>query len=426
MNKAILLILLTNMLCFSQKSIVIDTTNRDFRKSTEIFYTEKSKKTFEYIETIGERKIRKHVNSNYKEFKDEFLEKIKKGRFINDIRYDKLSSELLATIRKANPQIPEIKVLFSLGNTANAYNFGDEIVVIYTKLLQELENKNQLGFILCHEIGHQMLQHSKKKMVQYAENAFSETILATTKAIAKQRYNKGEMAREATKKIIYGNAAQRRKSEIEADSLGLIFYKKAFPNAKHDALSTLKLLDKMDIAQDSLVPVDFKLFFGSTKQPFKPQWIENDELKNYQYQKEVKFFAIDSLKTHPDCTDRIAILKKFDSSITKTGTTDKAEYQSFKNQTKYDVIVGLHFLKSYGDSLYETLLMLKKNQNDVFLRQMVYENLLKLQEAQKTYTLAKHLDTIDPKYYDSYNMFLFFIRELRKTELENILLIYKS
>ena len=98
----------------------------------------------------------------------------------------------------------------------------------------------------------------------------------------------------------------------------------------------------------------------------------------------------------------------------------------FKNQTKYDEVIGLHFLKLYGDSLYETLLLLKINPNDVFLKKMVYENLLKLQDAQKTYTLAKCLDTIDPKYYDSYNLYLFFLRQLRKTEFENIIEIYKS
>lgn len=421
------LLFFISIFCFSQKNkVFIDTTNHDFRKATEVFYADKVSKTKKFIESIQERKIRKHVDANYKEFTDEFFEKIKKGRFINDSRYDKLSLELLSIIQKANPEIPNIKVLFSLGNTANAYNFGDEIVVIYAKLLQKLDNKNQLAFILCHEIGHQMLLHTKKRMIANAENSFSEKVRATSKAIAKQKYNQGELAREATKKIVYGNAAQHRKTEIQADSIGLVFYKKAFPNAKHDALTTLELLDKMDIAKDSLVPADFERFFGSAKQPFKPEWVNNNELKNYQYQKEIKFFAIDSLKTHPDCADRIAILKKFDVNISKTASVKKTDYQDFKNQTRYDELIGLHFLKLYGDSLYETLLLLKINPNDVFLKKMVYENLRKLQDAQKTYTLAKCLDTIDPKYYDSYNLYLFFIRQLRKTELENIIEIYKS
>lgn len=410
---------------FSQNAVVVDTTNQDFRKSLELFYLTKVDQSNQFFETIQERKIRKFVQANHKEFKDEFIEKIKKGRFFNDKRYEILSAELLEKIQKANPEIPKMKILFSWGNTKNAYNFGEDIVVVYAKLLQELESKNQLGFIMCHEIGHQMLQHTKKRMIANAENSFSETVRATTKAISKQKYNKGELAREAAKKIVYENAAQRRKSEIQADSIGLLFYKKAFPNAKHDALTTLELLDKMDIAKDSLVAADFERFFGSVKQPFKPQWIDNNELKNYQYQKEIKFFVIDSLKTHPDCADRIAILKKFDANIAKNISPKNSDYQAFKNQTKYDEIIGLHFLKLYGDSLYETLLLLKKNPKDIFLKKMVYENLLKIQEAQKTYTLAKCLDTIDPKYYDSYNLYLFFIRQLRKTELENIIEIYK-
>ena len=102
------LLFFISIFCFSQKNkVFIDTTNHDFRKATEVFYVDKVAKTKKFIESIQERKIRKHVDANYKEFTDEFFEKIKKGRFINDSRYDKLSLELLSIIQKANPEIPK-------------------------------------------------------------------------------------------------------------------------------------------------------------------------------------------------------------------------------------------------------------------------------------------------------------------------------
>lgn len=424
--KITIVLLFATNICFSQAVKTIDTINHDFRKATEVFYLTKVTASEKSYDQIDDRKIRKYILESHKDFKESFLVKIKKGRFVNDNRYENLATELFSKIQKANPEIADVKILFSLGTSANAYNFGEDIVVVYLKLLQELENKNQLGFILCHEIGHQMLQHSKKSILKFATQSFSESVKATTKAISKARYNKGELAREASKKILYGNAAQRRKAEIEADSIGLLFYKKAFPDAKKEALTTMELLDKMDLQKDSLTPKDFENFFGSAKQPFKQHWILNDELKNYQYQKGSKFFEIDSLKSHPDCADRIKILKKFDGSLeTSIATNKTVDFDDFKNQTKYDVLFGLHFIKNYGDSLYETLLMLKKNPGDAFLKNMVYENLVKIQEAQKTYTLAKHLETADPQNYNDYNMFLYFIRQLRKTELENIIEIYK-
>lgn len=412
-------------LSFAQNLAIIDTTNHDYRQKLENFYIEKSNQTILYFKKLEDRKVKKEIEEICKENKTEFLEKIRKGNFVNDPKYSQLVNTLFENLKTANPQIGDIKFLFELGDEPNAYNFGEDIVVVYLPLIEKIDNKYQLGFIISHEIAHQLLDHSKKSLLKQVQIGNSEKVKQDIKAIAKQKYNKGQSAKLLYKKIVYGSREESRKKEIEADSLGFVLYNKAFENQNHQAIATLELLNTIDKEKDSLTEKEYKMFFNSEKQPFKKEWIINNELDNYQYDKTLKFWQIDSLKSHPDCLDRIAILKKNFKNINGVSKIEDSEFLAIKKSSNIDVIVGLHFLKEYGSSLYQTLLQLKQDPQNTFLKKMVFDNLIKIQEAQKNYTLNKYLETIDPHYSNSYNTFLYFIRKLRKAELENIIESYK-
>ncbi|WP_162126925.1 M48 family metalloprotease [Flavobacterium phycosphaerae] len=405
---------------------VIDTTNHDFRKNFTAFYLAKTAETDLFIKNIADRKVRKEIETICLENKTTFLDQIKKGVFINDKRYTDLADSLFVKIKKANPQIHNIKLVYALGNESNAYNFGEDIVVIYLKLLQAFENEYQLGFVICHEIAHQMLNHTKTSLLKRVETNLSDQVRKTTRTIDSQRFNKGEKARSALKKMVYGDRAESRKKEIQADSLGFVYFNNAFKTHGKQAIAALKLLDEIDVEKDSVTEKDFENFFTSSRQPFKKEWVTNTEFDNYQYEKAIKFWQVDSLKTHPDCLDRIEALKKYAQKSDDEVVLSTLEYQNLKKATTYDVVLGLHFSKDYGNSLYQTLLLLKKEPDNRFLKSMVYNNLIKIQEAQNNYVLGKYLDNLDPKRSTSYNRLLFFIRKLKKAELENIIEIYKQ
>jgi Zn-dependent protease with chaperone function len=411
--------------CFGQNPKVIDTTNYEFRKGLEVFYQNKAKENEIFARTITSKSIRKEYESIIKEKKTEFTDKIKKGVFIKDSKYQTLAEEILTKLKTANPEIKDIKILIGLNKFANAYNNGEDIVVINQPLFTMFENEQQLAFVVSHEIAHQILNHVKKGTLNYIENSQSETIKNKTKEIKNQKYHKNKSADLFLQKFIYQNRKTSRKKEIEADSLGFIFFNNIFPKQNHQAIKALQLLDLMDKETDSLSEKDYVSFFDFKAQPFKKQWIVNDEINQYTYNKTLKFWEIDSLKTHPDCKDRIAILSNRIKDFENEKTND-LEYKNNLAEAKYDYILALHFLKQYGDSLYQTLLLLKKEPKNEFLQKMVFENLTQIQAAQNNFSLNKHLETINPNYSNSYNTFLFFIRKLRKTELQNIIQQYKT
>ena len=87
----------------------------------------------------------------------------------------------------------------------------------------------------------------------------------------------------------------------------------------------------------------------------------------------------------------------------------------------------MYSIENYGKSLYESLLILKNQPENTFVRAMVKSNLEKIIEAQKKYELNKYVDNPNFKNYsNSYNVFLSFIRELRKSELQEILNHYST
>lgn len=76
--------------------------------------------------------------------------------------------------------------------------------------------------------------------------------------------------------------------------------------------------------------------------------------------------------------------------------------------------------------LFTNLFYKKKNGIDLFYKKMILENLIQMREARNKYTLNKYLETENPKFSKSYNQFLSLIRNLRKQELNEIILHYEN
>ena len=82
------------------------------------------------------------------------------------------------------------------------------------------------AYVIAHEIGHQYLGHVKKDIEGFAKQSTSEEMVKQTREIRRQKYGKATMANNLLKRMRYQNYDQRRKKEIEADSIGFVFYKK--------------------------------------------------------------------------------------------------------------------------------------------------------------------------------------------------------
>jgi|SRR5690554_795043 len=415
---------------FSQNKILFDTIQEDYKKSIESLYTKRvleQKKVFS--NQLTERKVRSDVEKTYTELSTEIIESIKKGIFVDEKNFREKVNTLFEKIQKNNPkysQLAETEILFSFGVAPNAYAIGNDIIVLNIPLLQRLENEMQLAYIICHEIAHNLMHHSYSSIVDYAKLKNSEELKKQTREIEKQKYNKGQIASGLYKDIVYGKRKNNRKYEHQADSLGYILFNNTFPNYAYESVKTLELLETIDTETDSLTLKDYIFLFDTEKSPFRESWINSTELDKYNYQNDSKFWVVDSLKTHPDCAIRIQFLKEHFAVESDKQWEGESDFLHLKSSAKYNAVLGMYFIEEYGKSLYQTLLLYKNDPEDEFLKKLIKANLLKLQVAQNSYTLNKHLDIINPKFSNSYNTFLYFFRQLRKSQLTAIIDKYES
>ncbi|KOS06137.1 hypothetical protein AM493_08905 [Flavobacterium akiainvivens] len=405
----------------------VDTANAGYRAKLRSLYKERASHTMASYNGFMDKNFRKMLIESYTEINTEFIEKVNSGLFVQDAYYDEQLNGLFQQIVKANPQYAELastRILLSFAESPNAYAMGDGFVVVHLPLLYNVTSMHELAYILCHELAHNLLNHPQGGLQEYAKINSSQEIKQKTREIEKKKYNKAQDASGLYKTIVYSNRKRHRGVEYQADSLGFVLYKNAFPGNEGVVIKSFTTLDDMDREKDSLLPADYEKLFSSEKQPFKPEWLAGDEISGYKYDKTPKFWQIDSLKTHPDCLDRAQRLKTV-FGITATSQPE-AISRELTTRAQYDSVLGLFVMKEYGKSLYQTLLLLKTSPDDKFLAKMVHSNLVKIQESQKNYTMNKYVENVNPRYSYSYNTFLSFIRQLRKTEMANIINQYQS
>ena len=204
---------------FSQNNAVIDTSNVTYRENLSKFYDIQTSKTEKTINSITDKKVKKQFLLDYSDNKKEFKELIKKGIFIEHKSYSTLIDEILNEIKAANPtfNLDDIKLLIGISEEVNAYNCGDEIIVINMPLLFKSNNKYELAYVIAHEISHQKLNHVYNSMLTRYKKINSEELKNQVNTIDKQKFNKNSSAVNLIKKIIYTTREESRKNEKQAD-----------------------------------------------------------------------------------------------------------------------------------------------------------------------------------------------------------------
>lgn len=366
------------------------------------------------------------IKDIYLETQNNFLETINNNNFLCDNMHNNYLQSLLDEIlRKNNIDSKEYKILLSKDSEANAFNLGEGTIVINYGLFLIIENEDELVFVISHEIGHQYLKHVKNQIENFAEVSTSKEIFERTKEIKKQKYKRNTQANSLLKTIKYQKYSERRKAEIEADSVGLTFYKKTLRNPK-SAMTLLEKLDKTNIEKDSLIIEDYKSIFEVNGFKLKDKYFEVEESLFKKYDQTVRF-NIDSLKTHPDCLTRVELLKKNIKTDLNKIEVKKNVFLEIKNQCLYQNLINLYSEKEYGFSLYETLKLYKKDKQSDFYKNLIYQNIIQLYNAKLNYTINRFVPSFDVKNNSqSLNRFITFINTLKTSDFEIILNNFKK
>lgn len=358
---------------------------------------------------------RERKNEYYKRYQL-MVDKTQEGHFITDPSVNKYFTGILNNIITANPVLKDrnLRLLISRYDWPNASCHGEGSIVLNLGLINRLENESQVAFIICHELSHDYMNHVNKAIDEYVESVYSKAAQKELKRLRRATYNKYDQAQKMIKNISFDLRRHGREYEVEADSLALVFMKPT----KYDtraAIQALGLLDSIDVSKRSFL-IDYKRHFDSEAFQVKNRWFvdESESAFNVSLSKEDQAIA-DSLKTHPDCQERINILQDFQHN--KSDLSASSEFKQYIRLADYEIVASAFQFNHFGKALFYSFLLLEENPDDIYLHTMVVDCLYELYMHQKNHELGKVLDLPDSRYEENYNQFLNFLHNLRLRDL---------
>lgn len=364
----------------------------------------------------------------YKEFEKGFEKKVKEKDFVFNSVFDSKVKNLIERLRKNNPQIPQnLKVLIAKDNTPNAYCFAGGTFVINMGLFNWLSNDAQLSAVISHELGHKMSEHMQKTFLNIIDQDQMDRMVIQN--IKSTKENRNQRAFDVLKNRIYRKGAEKRKDEMQADSLGYIVFKSS-DFEKKEFINTLKRLEDFDTISPREIKIEtYKKYFNLPKQEFKNKWLNKEDFSLYNYNHFKEKLNKDSLASHPEVTLRINNLKKKFPELKVEAADEKPSesYAALQKIAKMETLPNFYHSEDYGIGIYVSLQFLQDEEEQEYYKGWLGKCFAKIYEARKNYNLNRYLDRVDPKSQsESYQQFLNFMWNLSLDEIKNITDYYQT
>lgn len=412
---------------YAQTHKEIDTANYKKRKVLIETYEAKYELVNKSLKKKHKGKLRAKLIAFYDRGQKNFIKNIRKKRIIFDDRFQNYADSLLQEIEKSNAIVKQenIRLFIARHNTPNAINYGDGTIILNLGLFKYLENEDQLVSVISHEIGHQLKDHVPKNMLHKASLVISSAKRKKALEIKKQKYHSYEKAFGEIKKIIYTEGKAHRKQEMEADSIGYTVYNNT-NFSKIEFKNALKILGRLDTLTPFILTKSiYKTIFNLPEQVFNDEWLKMEQFSQYDYSKYKAKIDKDSIRSHPEITERINKLasdfKELNDTISTSLKSKSLVFSTLKEIATQEGIANLHYTEKYGLSVYLTLKKLQKDPTNIYYLTWIGKNFEQIYQAKKKYQLNRYVDRLVPNDQDdSYQQFLSFIWNLRLSEIKNI------
>ncbi|MEZ4875815.1 MAG: M48 family metalloprotease [Flavobacteriaceae bacterium] len=371
---------------------------------TSDFYPSSPEQFYASIDKIIQHKIdtyqgnyKKQQSEIWEEKKEEIIKEIKSGDYIFNDSLHYYLRQIALPIYQKNPEIDGSGFQFFIKRSPvpNAASLGNGIFIINSGLFSLVENDDELAFIICHEIAHFHLKHSDVSLEEFFNSYESKETKSKIDAIAKENEGRFSKALDLLKDINYSLRKKSRSQEIEADSLGLIY----FLNTQYNKAAAKQVLSKLDFEEEAILNKEVLLKKHLTTQgyPFKDAWLVKETGSLFDIDEASNDYAFDkdSTKTHPAIPKRVKILSGKipgnDNSIRKNFVGSLKEIGLAKT------IEGAIAFNELDIALYYLLTSFEEEKIPASL---FYSNtsvvLKKLYELKKDHSVGRYIPPISP------------------------------
>ncbi len=212
---------------------------------------------------------------------------------------------ILDQLAHANPeQLPgKPFLMIDRSSSANAYAIGGNILAVNLGLIDFAQSREEIAFVLAHELSHNILNHVENVMKERAEWLTSDDYKNTLNSVLDSKYERYSRLKKILEGYSFNRSKHQRYHESDADSLAIILLKKT--GMSFDAGFFLRL-DSSDLQYKQPLKSPLKDYFTTYNLPFEDIWAQKRSkglsTRNYNFRDTSGLE--DSLKTHPDCVER--------------------------------------------------------------------------------------------------------------------------
>jgi len=329
--------------------------------------------------------------------------------------------QLTNSIQQKNPILNGKKITIFTYRTIvpNAANYGNGVILFNLNLLAKFKKEENVAFVLCHEIGHDLKGHVIEGIRKNYELQTNSDLKKQFEKIQKQEFNKYRSYESYLANYLNQLTSKKRTLEIQADSIGLFLYYNAGYNLS-DAYQTIQQLDSVD-GENYTSKIDFNSFFDFPGQSFKQSWLqpeEEEETIDGGNLEQLKF--PDSLKTHPDCKDRLRFLKEI-KFVEKKSNPTNAGYAHLYSVSQLEMLSVYLDDFEYSKGLYNALQLSAKYPNNLYLNCSILDFLYEIHYSKIHHFYSMVVDRPNKKNTESYQETLHFLNNVNSTVLKNII-----
>ncbi len=363
------------------------------------------------------KRVRNNIESLVDQRNQNILWEFDHGNFITDGYIYNYIQSIRNKILLANPSIASSVLIYPHRSTApNSSYFGEGLIGINLGILAQLDWEDQCAFVLCHELAHFYLEHSNNKIVSLAEKYSDRDFKKQLSKIKRSEYNQYTELKEVFQSLNYSVNQHSRNRELEADSLAVLFYLNTAYNPGA-IIQTLALFDSID----NISPpksIDFVNYFDFESYRIKDEWLEYQRGRwNSLGEKNMP----DSIKTHPDCQERInKLVKSYPKLKEATNGSQKNTLNTIQEMALFEIINTYWHKEQYGKAMYLSLLLLESYPEDPYLISTIARSFFEFYSYQKDHRLTDVLDMPSADHSESYDRYLAFINRLRLNDLAAI------
>ncbi|MEB3346342.1 M48 family metalloprotease [Aquimarina gracilis] len=369
-----------------------------------------------------EGKFSSKIKKAFKKRDEKMVEAIEDSAYFFSKELDDHLSSVLKKIYVANPQINAEDFYFFVRNSMvpNAGSYGDGTFEVNLGLFTNFESEDELAFVLCHEIAHQLLQHSLKRVTKRVIDLNSKETRKKVREIKSRRYGQTKAGLSLLDELNIDMLDHSRDAEVEADSLGYLLFSKTGYKKSASMSSLLKLKKVDDMVYNYEVKLDS--IFNFEGYSFKPHWLE-EEISLFDIKEEINDFQLssDTLKTHPELQFRVDRIKNNFKPDVASGalTTSLSDIHEITVPQSVQFTIDLKFLDL---SIYQ---LVHKFNNKIIDADYYYTTMAKVLErvyiAKRDHKLGKHVphknSFSDEKVLNQIRLFL---HNLELTEIKEI------